>query len=57
MKKEATVRARVPQRIADAIGDECIAEGISLSAYVRRAVLNQLARDKKTTVKQLFNRG
>jgi hypothetical protein len=54
MKKDATIRARVPRHIADMIGSENLKTGRCGADFVRTAVLEKLAKDRKTTVEAIL---
>ena len=57
MKKDATIRARVPLHIADLIGDESRKIGlVHMSDYIRQAVLEKLARDKNESIETILRR-
>jgi hypothetical protein len=57
MKKEATLRARVPKHIAEMVGEQCLTTGECLANYTRTALLEKLAKDRQTTVKALLTKG
>jgi len=55
MKKDATIRARIPKRVADMIANESKNQGVmNLSDYVRVAVLEKLSRDTKQPISKLL---
>ena len=55
MKKDAVVRARVPNHVADLVSHEAAKKGLFFSAdYIRQAVLEKLARDTKRTVESIL---
>jgi hypothetical protein len=55
MKKDATLRARVPNHVADLISEESAKKGLFfVSDYIRQAVLEKLARDTKRTVESIL---
>lgn len=57
MKKDATIRARIPKRVADMIATESKNQGVmNLSDYVRVAVLEKLSRDTKQPISELLEK-
>ena len=55
MKKDATIRARIPKNVADLLAIEAKNQGVmNLSDYVRVAVLEKLSRDTKQPISKLL---
>jgi hypothetical protein len=55
MKKDATVRARIPTKVADKLAIEARSQGImNLSDYVRVALLEKLSRDTGLKISDLI---
>ena len=57
MKKDATIRARIPRQVADLLATEANNQGImNISDYVRVAVLEKLSRDTKLPISKILER-
>jgi predicted DNA-binding ribbon-helix-helix protein len=55
VKKDATIRARIPKGVADLLATEAKNQGVmNLSDYVRVAVLEKLSRDTKQSISKLL---
>jgi hypothetical protein len=56
MRKDATVRARIPAKVADKLAAEARSQGImNLSDYVRVAIFEKLSRDTKQSINSLLD--
>jgi hypothetical protein len=54
MKKDATLRARVPKHIAAMVSQKSLDSGFfNMTDYIRLAVLEKLAKDTNKTIEEI----